>query len=513
MLKYINLDELASIKDYTMLSELFSYEELPNTNPLVITDAQGSITFANKKFWTSFNLQYGNNLSQLSFEPDLGSSLTIFSASNLSNLKYDHLFSNQSGFKYYSVEIQRIFINELQYFIFILKKGDPDRSLESKVASFSRALEFSKVALIIGDSTGKINYVTQSFETLLNRDIESIFNNTIPSVFYSHLPDKEFGKLLSAVSNKNEWIYQATFLLDSDEIKEVVLHLHVVKNGIEDSFSYILTCEDVILNNKHDIESNTSFTNSKENVPAENNQEQIKLLLEKERYLNQLRNSLLNNLSHEIRTPYTGIAGYSEIVDEFLKEGNYEAVKEIVFSVKEVLSRVLNVFSNVVELSQIESGEFTIEIQRLNCNQVLRSVFKKMKNNLSDKDIEMVLDEQSVDLIIDTDWIKLEKILTAVIENSIKFTKRGNITIASYREKNMVNISVIDTGIGIDKFKLGALIEPFLQEEDGYTRNQQGAGLGLTVAYRLTRLMNGSFKILSEKNEGTEIIISFPAAN
>jgi signal transduction histidine kinase len=449
----------------------------------------------------------------LSFEPDLGSSLSVFSKSNLSNLKYDHLFTSESGFKYYSVEIERIFISERQHFLFIFKKNDPEKSLESKVTSLSSALEFSKVALIISDGTGKINYVTKSFETILNRDIETIFNNTIPSVLYSHLPDKEFGRLLSAVNNKKEWNYLASFLLESGDMREVDLHLHVISDDSEEPISFILTSEDVIKEpasaNVHSAASDLKRVNGSNEL----SQDQLKLLLEKENYFNQLRNSLLNNLSHEIRTPYTAIAGYSDIVDEFLNEGNYEAVKGIVLSVKEVLKRVLNVFSNVVELSLAESGEFKLDLVTLNCNQVLRAVYNKMNKNVCDKDVTLVLDEEKKELLINIDWVKLDKIITVLVDNAIKFTEHGKITISSFSAGNKIYISIKDTGIGIDKDKLETLIEPFAQEENGYTRSHQGAGLGLSVAYKLTKLMNGSFRIQSEKNKGTEIVISFPSVN
>jgi len=136
-----------------------------------------------------------------------------------------------------------------------------------------------------------------------------------------------------------------------------------------------------------------------------------------------------------------------------------------------------------------------------------------MKINISTKDIEFILNEESEQLLISIDWIKLEKVLIALVENSIKFTARGKIIISSYSRDNNTFISVKDTGVGIEKDKLDSLVEPFAQEESGYTRSQQGAGLGLSVANKLTKLMNGTLQIISEKNKGTEIIVSFPSVN
>ncbi len=513
MLKYANLDEIASKNNYTMLSELFSYEELPDTNPFVISDQYGEIIFANKTFWVSFNLQYGNNLSQLTFEPELGISLNVFSKSNFSNIRYDHLYVSGSGFKYYLVEIERIFLNENQYFIFTFRKNDPNKNLESKVFSLSRALEFSKAALITADNSGKITYATQSFEKLLNRDIETIFGNTIPSVLYSHLPDSEFGKLLSAVSKKQDWKYRCTFLLDCGDMKTVDLHLNIVQSGGDEGTTYILTSEEAELKIDQSIINPSVQNNNQSITPDSSAQKQIALLYEKENYLNQLRNSLLNNLSHEIRTPYTAISGYSEIIEEYISNNDFENLKEVIYSVKEVLKRVLNIFSNTVELSQIESGEFSLDMVRLNCNQVLRSVHNKMKNQLGKKEIEFILEESQPEFFIETDWVKLERVVTALVDNAIKFTEKGKIVLSSYADNKSVYISVRDTGIGIETNKLEKLLEPFVQAETGYTKNTQGAGLGLTVAYKLTNLMNGSFRIISEHKQGTEVIISFAVVN
>ncbi|QQS35521.1 MAG: hypothetical protein IPM56_14905 [Ignavibacteriales bacterium] len=513
MLKYVNIDELALKNNYTVLSELYSFEELPDTNPFVISDLHGQISFANKTFWKTFNLQNGNNLSQLSFEPDLVTSLSIFAKSNLSNIKYDHLFTSESGFKYFSVDVERIFLNDTQYFILNFKKNDRNKNLEERVTSLSKALEFSKVAMIIADNTGKITYATRSFELLLNRDIETIFSNTIPSVLYSHLSDREFGKLLSAVNQKKEWKYRTSFLLESVEMKEVELDLHILKDDTDNNITYILTAEDV--KTKGTLPDSSEKFLQKENInePDETVQKQIKIVLDKENCLDQLRDSLLNNLSHEIRTPYTAIAGYSEIIEDYLSEGNFDSVKEIVFSVKEVLKRVLNVFSNVVELAQIESSEFKLDLVKLNCNQVLRSVYNKLKDSPDRNNIEFTLKEDEQELLIETDWIKLEKVIAVLIENSIKFTEQGKIEIRSFRKENNVCISVSDTGIGIAENKLEDLLQPFAQEENGYTRNRQGAGLGLTVAYKLTKLMNGNFSITSEKNSGTQVTLSFPSVS
>jgi len=98
-----------------------------------------------------------------------------------------------------------------------------------------------------------------------------------------------------------------------------------------------------------------------------------------------------------------------------------------------------------------------------------------------------------------------------LVDNAIKFTDVGKVEFASRKTKNTVQIEISDTGCGMNQKTIDWLLEPFVQENpDGHTREYEGAGLGLTIAYRYIKLMNGKFFITSEKNIGTNILIEFP---
>lgn len=241
--------------------------------------------------------------------------------------------------------------------------------------------------------------------------------------------------------------------------------------------------------------------------------EQLEKNYLKEIQLNKMKSAFIANISHEIRTPFNGIIGYSEIIDDCLAAQDYVAIKELMDSVKEVLGRVLNSFANIVELSQIESDELELEMVILNCNQVLKQVYDKRLNDAAKKNLVFKLDFSEEESLIEIDWVKLEKVIDVLIDNAIKYTSYGYIYLGSKNLEDKVQIIIADTGIGIDNSQIDRILTPFSQEVEGYTRPYEGIGLGLTIAYKLTKLMGGEFTINSEKGKGTEIILTFPKRN
>ena len=178
--------------------------------------------------------------------------------------------------------------------------------------------------------------------------------------------------------------------------------------------------------------------------------------------------------------------------------------------VKEVLSRVSGLFDQIIEMSELESGDISFNYVYLNCNQVLKSVYNKLASRANQKGIDLILKVPDDEIMIKVDWLKLEKIIYALTENSIKYTHYGKVILRSFILNDFVYITITDTGEGMNQEDVEKLLKPFSQEEEGYTRNYQGAGLGLTVASRLTKLMGGIFDIVSSKQSGTKVILSFP---
>jgi PAS domain S-box-containing protein len=238
--------------------------------------------------------------------------------------------------------------------------------------------------------------------------------------------------------------------------------------------------------------------------------DKLKKAILKEIQLNKMKSDFLANMSHEIRTPFNAVVGFSEIIDESVETGNIEIIRELMDSMKEVLGRALNLFMNITEVSVIESGDIEFDMVDLNCNQILRNVYHNIYSEAEKKKLNFILDLAEEECTIEIDWVKLEKVIYSLVDNSIKYTVSGNVQLTSRLKNDKVEIIISDTGVGIEQAQIERLLKPFTQEVEGYTRPFEGAGLGLTIAYRLTELMGGTFEINSQKNVGTTITIVFP---
>lgn len=238
--------------------------------------------------------------------------------------------------------------------------------------------------------------------------------------------------------------------------------------------------------------------------------QQLKKAYHKEMQLNKMKSDFLANMSHEIRTPFNAVVGFSEIIDESIETQDWEMMRELMGSMKEVLGRALNLFTNIIEVSQIESGEVELEKVELSCNQVIRNIYEKLGADANRHNLEFILDLTEESCLIEVDWVKFEKIIYSLVENSIKYTSEGYVYLGTNVYNGIVEMTISDTGVGMEASQIDRLLKPFTQEIEGYTRPFEGAGLGLTIAYKLTLLMGGKFDIVSEKNKGTKITLSFP---
>jgi len=232
----------------------------------------------------------------------------------------------------------------------------------------------------------------------------------------------------------------------------------------------------------------------------------------KENQLNKLKSIFLANMSHEIRTPLNAIVGYSELLEDDLVSGNYSSSLEMVKSLKEGVGRLLSLVDNIVEVSLLESGSEKLDLVRSNLNILIAEIYNKYKSKKKSLFVKTLLLLSSDKLIVKTDEEKFRKIIDVLLDNAIKYNEyNGKVVIKTLSKDSNAIIQIIDNGIGIAQKDLKKIMHPFAQsEEESYKRKYEGAGLGLTIAYRLTTLLRGTFNITSEPEKGTTITLTFP---
>lgn len=239
------------------------------------------------------------------------------------------------------------------------------------------------------------------------------------------------------------------------------------------------------------------------------NEELIKAK-EKAEASDRLKSTFLNNISHEIRTPLNAILGFTDLLAKRLISD--EKALQYIDIVQASGKHLLNVITNVINAATIESGEERVYFNKVNINYLTETVIKSLKPLLAKKDVELIfnpLSESKCWLLIDE--TKLNQILINLINNAIKFTEVGKITVSISIESNKIFISVSDTGIGISEDVLPYIFERFIQVGDVLKKHSSsGMGLGLSIVKSYVKLMGGDIEVKSEVGKGTEFVLWLP---
>ncbi len=241
-------------------------------------------------------------------------------------------------------------------------------------------------------------------------------------------------------------------------------------------------------------------------------QKKLREAYEKENRLNKLKSVFLANMSHEVRTPLNAIVGYSELLEDDLENNRIDSSLEMIRYMKEGVNRLLYLVDNIVEVSLLESGNQNFDLIRTDLNPLVSETYLDYQNRLDSSDIAIQSELCNERLIVKIDEEKFRKIMDVLVDNAIKYNvPDGKIFLRTKKEENYAVIIVSDTGIGIRPEDLNKIVEPFQQvEEESYRRRYEGAGLGLTIANKLTSLLNGSMEIKSKIKKGTDVILKFP---
>ena len=218
-----------------------------------------------------------------------------------------------------------------------------------------------------------------------------------------------------------------------------------------------------------------------------------------------LKSTILTNISHEIRTPISGIIGYAQILVEELDNQH----REFAGYIQENAKRLMSTMRSILDLSKIESNSITMNLRPLNLGSMVHTEVDLLRPLAERKELALQTCLPSEDVVAHLDEAALARILQNLVENAVKFTFEGTITVEAGVLGNGVYVKVRDTGIGIGKEFLPDLFGEFKQESTGLTRDHQGSGLGLAITKRLVEAMNGTISVESEKNRGTTFTATF----
>lgn len=226
------------------------------------------------------------------------------------------------------------------------------------------------------------------------------------------------------------------------------------------------------------------------------------------------KSEFLSVISHEVRTPISGIFGMVQLLR---KTPLNETQREYLEQIGTASRRQLRLINNILDLTKMEVGEFSIEKHEKNLRHLIEEESLQHAANISRAGLDFLIDyppDLPERMIIDGHAI--QQILANLIRNSTKFTESGSICIRIDIQENQnsshhtLRIDVADTGIGIDPEKLDLLFEKFTQADSSTSRNYGGTGLGLAICKNLCQMMDGSIRGESTPGQGTRFIVEIP---
>ena len=224
------------------------------------------------------------------------------------------------------------------------------------------------------------------------------------------------------------------------------------------------------------------------------------------------KDDFVANVSHEIRTPINTICGMSEVI---LKEELPFPVKEKIQDIQRAGRNLMGIVSDILDFSELQSGEIEIEEEAYNISSTINDVIHMAMAYKNDKKIEFIIDcDPGIPSELLGDEKKLRRVILKLLNNAIKFTQTGCVTLSiGYRKENYgINLSVTikDTGIGIREENLEKLFTTFNQADASRKRQEGGLGLGLAISHTLIQKMGGTITVKSKWGKGTTVRVVVP---
>lgn len=437
--------------------------------------------------------------------------------------------------------VQREVLNELA----LLNRTGENRNVDTTISAKSGASRTLSVSSVVLELEGKKQYLTawhditsrkQLTDALIasERQLSTITRNAGEAIimmnskgqisYWNPAAEEIFGYTMEEVVGKD--LHQLLAprryheaVRDGIAIWQTCTEGPVIGRSIElfglrkdgTEFPLELTLSSVNLNN-----SLTAIGIVRDITERHRVAEELKRTKEAAETASQAKSNFLANMSHELRTPLNSIIGFSELIHDGITGPVTELQQEYLANVLTSARHLLQIISEILDLSRIEAGRLKLELASCNLSELLLQVRAIFAEQFARSGVALSLIPKHPDgLTLLADEVKLRQVVINLLSNALKFTDPGGevrvVTSAvSTEQGQQLLIEVSDTGIGIREEDLPKLFQEFSQIEPAMTRNREGTGLGLALSRRLVELHGGSITVTSRFGVGSSFIVSLP---
>lgn len=225
----------------------------------------------------------------------------------------------------------------------------------------------------------------------------------------------------------------------------------------------------------------------------------------------ELKGLFLSQIGFEIRTPVTGILSYLSLLKSVMEEDGITGYDEYFKTVSRSSDKLLMVTELIVNSSIIASGRYSPVLSKYDLEYILEAPRAQLMEQAEEKDLDVVYEGAGIDVYADLSSAQI--LFTELYKNAVKYTERGVIGTVIEEKKDVVNVRISDTGIGINDETLKRIYKPFEQGESGYTRGYDGWGLGLYLVKNCADISGWEIDVSSKKGKGTTFTVTIPKGN
>jgi len=228
-----------------------------------------------------------------------------------------------------------------------------------------------------------------------------------------------------------------------------------------------------------------------------------------------LQGEFLANVSHELKTPLNVISTTVQLFNLYYSKGclyeKKDSVIKYIESMQQNCNRLSKLINNIVDLSKIDAGFFELNLSNNNIVEIVEEIVTSVTNFVERKDLNIIFDTDIEEKIIACDPEKIERILLNLISNAIKFSNKGGEIFIELKDKNeFIELSVKDSGIGIENKYFDLIFDRFKQVDRSLSRSNEGTGIGLSLVKSIVELHGGSISVESEVGKGSKFTVKLP---